>query len=406
MNADSPTGRYDSEIERELIRALIQRARHSIIANIIGIGILIIAALLAPYGELLSIGILFRMFAVSVTALNTNRIRDAFDHDRPITPAVDRFAWGMGFAGVTWGGLLFCLPLSAFETLGATLILAVVLTGVCLIIAVASPVPRVMWSYALGFAGPLFAWLALLAPVHGIVPAIATVGLGAAALSLGVGMGRESRDTAKVAIENQILANKLSDLNEELRATVAEKDHLALHDVLTGLPNRRHFEARTQAIAASGGEQRWSLLLIDLDHFKRINDAAGHGGGDEVLRAMGHLLGSLIHALPGEAFAARIGGEEFALLVEGVRDSAVKDIGISLGASTRVIPAPAGYDGTISASIGVTRWAAGEAVDRVLRRADEALYDAKEGGRNRVMVRDAGVPDLPYEAPKARPAGG
>ncbi|MCJ8190504.1 GGDEF domain-containing protein [Sphingomicrobium aestuariivivum] len=399
MNAVSPTGRYDGEIERELIRTMIQRARHSIVANIIGICILTTAAFLVPFGRELTVGVLLRMLTISFTAYNTNRVRECIDKELPVTPAVNRFCLGMVFAGMSWAGLLWVLPLQYVETLSGTLILCVVITGISLVVAVASPLPRVMWSFIAGFLLPLFGWLLMIAPTYGLAPAVTVAGLGLASLSLGAGMGRESVETARTVIEKRELAIQLSQLNEELRATAAEKEHLASHDALTGLPNRRSFEKRVAGIAAGGQSERWSLLLVDLDHFKVINDAAGHAGGDTVLRAMGSLLASLAGALPGEAHAARVGGEEFALLVEGLRDAAVQDVGISLGARCRVIPPPPGYDGRVTASIGITRWAAGEPFDRTFRRADEALYAAKDEGRDRVRRSAEAVADLPYEQP-------
>jgi diguanylate cyclase len=163
----------------------------------------------------------------------------------------------------------------------------------------------------------------------------------------------------------------------------------ALTDPLTGLRNRRGFElAVAQVVAASGrGLEGTALLLADIDHFKRINDTYGHLFGDEVLRASAQVFTG---AVKGRDVVARFGGEEFLILLA---DTAT--IGaIALAEKIRkafgeVRIRRTGREETIepvTISIGVAVPAAAESIEQVIERADKALYQAKNEGRNCVRL--------------------
>jgi diguanylate cyclase (GGDEF)-like protein len=137
----------------------------------------------------------------------------------------------------------------------------------------------------------------------------------------------------------------------------------------------------------NAGETRQpiSLLLIDLDHFKRVNDEHGHLGGDECLRALARNLNDcLAHE---SAVIARFGGEEFVVLLPGVSPARVLEIAERV--RHHISPMPVrhgGHDISMTASIGIFTVPAGSLVDAdtALHQADEALYAAKHAGRNRV----------------------
>jgi diguanylate cyclase (GGDEF)-like protein len=171
---------------------------------------------------------------------------------------------------------------------------------------------------------------------------------------------------------------------------------LAEVDGLTGLPNRRIANARAEALCqAARRSGRWvSLAIIDLDHFKRINDEYGHPAGDAVLQQVGRLLESCRRR---EDIAARLGGEEFALIMP---DTDPADAA-SLCERVRNILDQATFrhgegDIRVTASIGVASGRGdGAAFDHLYRRADEALYGAKTEGRNRVVADAAPAPMAP-----------
>lgn len=175
---------------------------------------------------------------------------------------------------------------------------------------------------------------------------------------------------------------------------------LAHHDTLTGLPNRAHLDeyldARLAKYAESG--QPLSLLLIDLDNFKRVNDECGHHKGDELLQWVAATLRE-----PGldQCFAARLGGDEFVMIVEGAQceaiDAVVERV---LSGLRRTVEAPES-DIEVSASIGISGWL-GAVQDRraLLKAADNALYDAKRSGRNRARTSTVTAIEQPF--PRAR----
>ena len=155
-------------------------------------------------------------------------------------------------------------------------------------------------------------------------------------------------------------------------------------DPLTGLPNRAAWSERLEHEVGQWQQHGNTLLLamLDLDHFKRINDNYGHLAGDKVLKIIATVLRK---RLRGTDFIARFGGEEFVLLLPDTPQAAGMKLLESLRAAIEACPFHfKGDPVTITASIGISAFRAGEHSDQVLKRADQALYRAKDAGRNRV----------------------
>lgn len=178
---------------------------------------------------------------------------------------------------------------------------------------------------------------------------------------------------------------------ERLRGEVDRARAESLVDPLTGLANRRAFDERLAALlrdAAHGGSAP-CLLMVDLDHFKRINDQYGHGFGDQVLRATAQVLSAMIVA---PALSARVGGEEFALLLPSTTADAARGLGEKVRAAVaaaRIRRKAQGQTQTlerVTLSIGAAIWRHGESADSLVDRADRALYSAKSRGRDRVEI--------------------
>ena len=169
-------------------------------------------------------------------------------------------------------------------------------------------------------------------------------------------------------------------------------------DPLTGLPNRRaFFEAVPGVLPVPGGV----LLMLDADHFKRVNDGLGHGAGDECLVRIARLLRD--HVRAGD-IVARMGGEEFALLLVGARREDARLIGERLVAGVVLDADAAGGRHTVTLSAGAvcTNGAADVAV--LLSRADAALYEAKAAGRACLVFAEADGPQVPPAAIARRSA--
>lgn len=192
-----------------------------------------------------------------------------------------------------------------------------------------------------------------------------------------------SRRTAELSSALEQLADANSRLRESNR-----------RDVLTGLFNRRHFREMFEQMLQHAQETRQaiSLLLIDLDHFKKVNDTHGHLAGDECLRALARSLNDSLSAE--NALVARFGGEEFVVLLPGA--TAERAMAVAERIRHQIGALPVNFSGGkiwMTASIGAFSVPAGHTVgpDEILHLADDALYNAKDAGRDRVCLAPATV---------------
>ena len=178
----------------------------------------------------------------------------------------------------------------------------------------------------------------------------------------------------------------------ERRATEKELSRRASTDPLTGLLNRSAFLAElTGALGRSDGGRGTAVLFCDLDRFKVVNDSLGHGSGDRLLIAVASRLRS---ATGGDHTLARLGGDEFTVLIEST--SPERDANRVAQSVLAALEEPVTLDGrdlSVSASIGIAVGTSVTRPDDVLRRADAAMYRAKDGGRARVATFDAALAD-------------
>jgi two-component system cell cycle response regulator len=185
------------------------------------------------------------------------------------------------------------------------------------------------------------------------------------------------------------MQRQLARNERQLRASEARLTELSLTDALTGLANRRHLEQFTQA--AVKREERFgetfSLIMLDLDHFKRINDAYGHEVGDTVLCHSARLMRGAVREID---LAARIGGEEFVLVLSATTLEEAASCAERLRSQLASLRPP-GLEEDVSASFGVVQYDAPGDLAGLLKQADTALYRAKNAGRNRVVCCDRPV---------------
>jgi diguanylate cyclase (GGDEF)-like protein len=168
-------------------------------------------------------------------------------------------------------------------------------------------------------------------------------------------------------------------LVESLRRERARMAALAERDGLTGLYNRRASESLLANLLAEP-DAHDALILFDIDRFKGINDTHGHGAGDEVLRQVARRCASVLRR---DDLFARWGGEEFLVLVRGAHEEGIARVAEAMRVAISATPIePAG---TVTASFGVARFRAHDSAASWIGRADEALYAAKEAGRDRVV---------------------
>ena len=184
-------------------------------------------------------------------------------------------------------------------------------------------------------------------------------------------------DLLELAIRN---AQKRQRLEEQQARLVERLEELSVTDELTSLANRRYLmqklEEEVRRSARTG--HLFSLLMIDLDHFKEVNDRYGHQTGDEVLKRCAAILREGVRGID---FVARYGGEEFCALLLETSPTGARRAAERLRRAVKALPDP-----VPTISIGVAFWEPSGSADDLLRRADEALYKAKEAGRDRVIV--------------------
>jgi diguanylate cyclase len=198
--------------------------------------------------------------------------------------------------------------------------------------------------------------------------------------------------------DNRYLTAQVRRLETELRRSSAELGRLrgdlrgavhdALTDPLTGLVNRRAFNLELRAVdARASSSSPAHLAMVDIDHFKQVNDTHGHDLGDEVLRIVGEVLVAKVRR---DSVVARLGGDEFGLLLPGASPHYAVRIALRLceflESRPLIIRGHPEVSERITLSIGVAAWHSGESSARWCARADAALYQAKRTGRNQVAV--------------------
>lgn len=189
-------------------------------------------------------------------------------------------------------------------------------------------------------------------------------------------LGHEGEPVHFVTIQQDVTEQKQQE--EQIR-------HMAYHDPLTDLPNRRALQERLEQVVRQARKDREAaLLMLDVDNFKVVNDSLGHLAGDELLVTLARLLRT--HLRPGDLLA-RLGGDEFALLVEGLTFSEARGVGEKLLRAVRESQfSQDGQTFPLSVSIGIARIDGRVDPTSIMALADSALYTAKEMGRNRLVA--------------------
>ncbi len=173
---------------------------------------------------------------------------------------------------------------------------------------------------------------------------------------------------------------------ERLLSVQRELIHLATYDQLSRLHNRRSFfENAEDWINGSRGDKCVSLVMLDIDHFKRVNDTYGHTAGDAAIKTIGEVL------IETKGFAARLGGEEFALLLRDIMPTEL--YGFAEGLRSRIAAKPilgGGHTFSVTASLGAVHHKPGMLINHLIKAADVALYEAKRSGRDKVVLSNLG----------------
>ncbi len=201
-------------------------------------------------------------------------------------------------------------------------------------------------------------------------------------------MAYHMRSTVTRVLEGIRLQLANASLAEQLRGSLHVREQEAQTDALTGQPNRRALEAMLlqQVSLAHFPGRPFSVLMLDIDHFKQVNDAHGHGAGDATLRAFAKRV--MVHLRDGDV-CARYGGEEFLVVLPGTALPAAIEVAERLrrGVAEQALLDSPRIAATVS--IGIAQFAAGDTLEALLERADVAVYAAKRGGRDQVRAAES-----------------
>ncbi len=216
------------------------------------------------------------------------------------------------------------------------------------------------------------------------------VRLVAVLLSAFIAMGAYSLALRRYRHRQEQLQQLVDERTLALQEALSDMEKMSKTDMLTGVANRRHFEERMreQWSRAIRKQQAISVMMIDIDHFKQFNDSAGHQAGDRCLVAVAQALQGSVRD---EDFVSRYGGEEFAVLMSGSKVSAMCEIGKRLQDGIRALNlAHPGLAAdsivTVSGGFASILPQPSDQFEELIRRADYALYRAKEQGRDRIIV--------------------
>ena len=368
---------------RETVRSVLITEQRAFSANALGALAFGVAIAFLPNATSFILPLMMRVLALVGAHLSYNHLRSKIDSSADLGPSLKLLAVMLFFGGMSWAYLLLPVIVEPSDHPFRLLVAGGAMVGVALVVTMTAPLKPQALAFIAGFLLTFFIGLALMAG-DALIPNI----IGMSALSLGVMIFAFATAHQRVFSSDMLVENQR--LNEDLAEALAHSEFLAKHDPLTGLYNRRAlFE---QKLIEEATQDEAHLLLIDLDHFKKLNDTYGHDTGDRALIAASAMMRDALRAYgPGHHFAVRLGGEEFCMFLdEPDRDKALvfaEDMREALAGLHNSIGLPAG---ATSASIGLTRHKRGDTVDSSLLKADAAMYDAKTSGRNRVRSVERG----------------
>jgi diguanylate cyclase (GGDEF)-like protein len=187
------------------------------------------------------------------------------------------------------------------------------------------------------------------------------------------------RETRRLVRRSDRAELEMTQLNQRLQELASELNHRATHDPLTGVFNRAAIIDLVNRHFATGD---LALIVLDIDHFKRVNDNFGHPVGDKVILGV---VACLSAAAPASAHIGRVGGEEFTVLLPGQTAEASEQVAETLRRAIEMHAFGLPDGSGVTASFGISWLPCGSSFDHAYNLADEALYVAKRGGRNQVV---------------------
>lgn len=357
-----------------------------------------LCSLYQPYRILIAIVIALTAACLAVMFAVSQRLR------RSENPTAQGRLWrlykGLYFcAGALWASVLLPVAPSLGENISSTFVCVIVISSVAITSMVIAPRWAVFVHFLLGLVLGLLPQTIILMNVLGPIPLMATVALVPTLWGLAKAVYKQDRSLVRTQMEKQ-------DLAQELARALETAEFLANRDSLTGLYNRRAFETLAHTIKDKTEAEPFCLILIDLDQFKSINDRHGHAAGDAVLQKAAQLIVDSLRPADilgrGDGAVARWGGEEFLLLLPNCTLPMAAQLAERLRGQLARLSDPSWPAGlAVTGSFGVACWGPEAALHQCISDADQAMYRAKQAGRNRVEMWQATSDDAAQSVPIA-----
>lgn len=360
-----------------LLRSLAELQQRTVPSNVVATLLIFIAAQWMPNAGQFLIPLVLRILAIATNAHVYAQIRQRLQREPDFFKPPPAALVVALLGGISWASLIIPAMMQPELHPASYIVVAGVIVGVSMVLSSASSIRQIAFAFSAGFLGTIAAALPFISQATAVwlVSGLAILAVGIVTFSIGTARQRIAAAEAEVEIRH---------LSQELEEALARAEFLADHDPLTGLYNRRVLYDRPIYHDLAG--DRHHIMLIDLDNFKQVNDSFGHETGDRVLVGVADVLKDFVAEMgDGKHFAARLGGEEFAVFLaiadDYVADRLCRELHLAINDVAQYLGLPPKLG---TASIGISHTYRGEPIADALQRADNALYRAKSEGRDRI----------------------
>ncbi len=381
----------ETDVERQSRQHFLDNIGHYQITNAVPLGLIGLCSLYLPGWRIMALCLLGNVAALLGMYLTSRMLRREPDQ-RKAARGWQVYEGLALLSGVFWSACMLPVITTLGRDMASMFVCVMIIVSIAVTCMVVATERRLFGFFLFGALVCLLPQTILYLDVIGPIPLVATIGLGPALIGLANAVRRQNHLMIRTQLEKQQLAGSLA-------KALAAAEYLASRDSLTGLYNRRAFEELALALRSGRATGPLSLILIDLDHFKSINDRFGHALGDAVLVRAAEVIAR--HVGPhdvigrGDGAVARWGGEEFIVLLADCDLDQAANVAEDLRSGLAAMRGADWPDELrATGSFGVAQWTAGQALHVCISRADEAMYRAKNAGRNRVSVHGQSDPSL------------
>lgn len=385
-NTKLPEGVSPDEVRRLCLQRLAERESAAIRANLLGLGLVLLLLRDSVPTVVLGLFAGIRLLTLAYIFWVNRRILRALPSALNFSKLERQLIMGLSLGGMAWGLLAWLLPNPQTWGLTDTVALLVLTIVSALSLIVTAHIGQGMLLYNLGLWALALSRFTSTDLQQTWPLALACVTMVAVLAIFGRQLNRQAVQGVVSELHNQKLAEDLALANARLQEALDQAVAMATRDPLTQALNRRAFLERAQIEAAAMQREGHSasILMLDLDHFKAVNDRHGHGAGDAVLQQAASAIQSCLREVDA---LARWGGEEFLVLLPRTELSGALQVAERIRRALEAHQHPQWPPGLIlTASMGIAPWPPALKLDLAITQADKALFRAKGMGRNRIDI--------------------